>query len=856
MKRKGLLAACAFAVFCVGAYPSVELNANWTFTREDPAGAKAPTLEEMSAILDFMGRELATTRTPPPVRADVPDFAYAHADFDAAAWKTVRVPHDFGVDESFSITNAFYDAYLRGIGVGWYRKRVRIEGDMLKVLKSGGKVFFESNGAMSFAMVWINGSFVGGWPYGYTPFRCDLTPHLKADGENLLAVRVHNLPDSSRWYTGAGLYRKCRLVAYPADHIIPGTLFIRTPEVTRDYATVKITYEMSKRGRQEKSFRVKNPRLWDIDDPYLYTVDVEGERVRYGIRMIGFYPDERGFQLNGRRVQLQGVCLHHDFGVLGAAYNHATMKRRLLLLKEAGVNAIRSSHNQSDPDLLDLCDELGLLFKNEHLDQWSMKKHGNDYHRLFDRWAERDLRAFMRCDRNHPCVILWSLGNEITESHRDLPLYTKNARFLNRIAHEEDTTRPTCCANDSQRGVDTNDYVRVTDVFGYNYQPSRYKWFRENHPEVPVFGSEVICLGSTRGEYFFPVQTNYLHSVKREANEKVTSYGFQATGYDLQGFWTPDCEWKFEDSEPSYMGGFTWSGIDYLGGPGNSMQRRKKPNYLDPKRQKKALEEVKQYGYCLSGPHGCTAGFIDTAGFKKDRFYLYQARWRPDLPMAHVLPHWNWTDAACEDGTIGRVGKKTPVFVYTSGDEVELFVNGKPQGRIKAKPFEYRFMFMDVVYEPGVVTAVAYKNGKEWARGTVKTTGPAAKISLEPEKTERAWWGGEKAAIVSDGEEIVCVTLAVRDAEGLLVPNAKNAVKLAIEGPGEIVASDNGDETDFEDFKGMERHVFNGYLSVMIRAKEGAAGKITLKATGPGLKEAETDIEAVRKQGHSALRPS
>jgi beta-galactosidase len=282
---------------------------------------------------------------------------------------------------------------------------------------------------------------------------------------------------------------------------------------------VKITYEMSKRGRRRSPPRKESAPL-DIDDPYLYTVDVEGERVRYGIRMIGFYPDERGFQLNGRRVQLQGVCLHHDFGVLGAAYNHATMKRRLLLLKEAGVNAIRSSHNQSDPDLLDLCDELGLLFKNEHVDQWSMKKHGNDYHRLFDRWAERDLRAFMRCDRNHPCVILWSLGNEITESHRDLPLYTKNARFLNRIAHEEDTTRPTCCANDSQRGVDTNDYVRVTDVFGYNYQPVPLQVVPREPSRSAGFRQRSHLSGLDARRVLLPVQTNYLHSVKREANER------------------------------------------------------------------------------------------------------------------------------------------------------------------------------------------------------------------------------------------------------------------------------------------------------------------------------------------------
>lgn len=846
MKLFAMLAMCPAVAFAVapsvpgetadrGVAPcGIVLKSGWRFTRGDPEGAETLTLEDMSDILDWPLS--ASWRKVPRSgsRISPPDYACAREDFDDAGWKPVRVPHDFGVDDSFDIDNAFYDAYLRPVGIGWYRCRFEVRGDATgarrivasggaeTALPKGGRLNFESDGAMSFAFVWVNGRFVGGWPYGYTPFECDLTDNLK-DGVNVLAVRVHNLPDSSRWYTGGGLYRHCRLVAYAEDHVEPRSVFITTPEVTAKRARVHVRYRMSKGGAKEFSFAVDSPRLWDVEDPHLYTVEVEGRPYRYGIRTISCHPDERGFLLNGRRVQLKGVCLHHDFGVLGAAYSHASMKRRLLKLKEAGVNAIRSSHNQSDPDVLDLCDELGLLFMDECFDQWSKPKHMNDYWRLFDRWAERDLRAWIGSDRNHPCVIMWSLGNEIVESHSNLPLYIENARRLNRWAHQEDPTRPTCCANDSVKGVDESEYVRVTDVMGYNYRPDRYRWFRRNHPEVPVFGSEVVCLVSTRGEYFFPVDLGYLHDQSRSAFQKIVSWDFHATGYDLQGVWTPDEEWKAEDSEPSVMGGFTWSGFDYLGGPWDTLARRKKPNFSDPEAQRKALAEVEREGYCRSGRHSCNTGFFDLAGFRKDRFYLYQARWCPNRKVCHLLPHWNWPE---------REGAVTPVMLYATGDEAELFVNGVSQGRQKRELHQCRFAWTNVVYHAGEIRAVTFRKGRPWAEETVRTTGPAAKFAVEP----------EVSSVANDGEDLAYVTVSVRDESGLVVPRTRNRVRLELEGPGEIVASQNGDETDFEDFHSMDRHVFNGYLSVIVRANPGARGKLTLKVSSPDLSAAACDI--------------
>ena len=628
-----------------GAVEKVPLKSGWKFVKaDDPAIAVdhancSNEIRRLSAILD---------------RADRGDLSGAPATdwckvaFDDSAWSDVRVPHDWGMAKPYDPDLPYGDGFLDVTGVGWYRKAF----DLGVRTEACRKVLFECDGAMSYSLVWINGHFVGGWPYGYTRFRLDLTPYVNFGGRNVLAIRCHNMPPSSRWYAGGGLYRNCRLLLCPEDHVVPGSVFITTPEVTRERARVCVRYEMSRSGRRERSFVVENPRLWDIDDPHLYEVDVEGNAYRYGIRTLSFNADERRFQLNGRTVPLNGVSMHHDFGVLGAAWNRTAQRLRLLKFKEAGVTAIRSSHNPPDEELLDLCDELGLLVKDEVFDEWRMigdagkRKFG--YTNIFDTWHERDVRAWIRVDRNHPSVILYSLGNEIC----DLKPWTKNLaggiatmRRLVRIAAEEDPTRPATNANNCPENY-TNGYPQVSAVMGMNYFSWQSPAFRRLYPDVPYFYTESICMGSTRGYYRFPVILRYAN--KNEIRDmKVSSYCWDGAGWNGKvdaKTWAvpPDVQWFWMDKAGGAMGEFIWTGADYLGGPYWCDDLRKNPNFTDPARQRQALEEVKAFGMTRTALHSCNTGFIDQANFEKDAFYLFQSRWLPEKPMAHILPHWNW----------------------------------------------------------------------------------------------------------------------------------------------------------------------------------------------------------------------
>ena len=472
-----MFAAMAAGMMASAAIEKVPLKTGWKFTKaDDPAivvdhANYSNEIRRLSSILD---------RAYKGDFAGAPKTDWCRPDFDDSAWTDVRVPHDWGVMKPYDPDLPYGDGFLDVSGIGWYRKEFQVSGSKLKVegnavdVPKGGKVFFECDGAMSYSMVWINGRFVGGWPYGYTRFRLDLTPYVNAGGRNVLAIRCHNIPHSSRWYSGGGLYRNCRLLVCPADYVIPGSVFITTPEITRVYARVRVRYEMSKSGKKDYSFKVEDPHLWDVDDPYLYSVDVEGNAYRYGIRTISFNADERRFQLNGRTVPLNGVSMHHDFGVLGAAWNRTAQKIRLLKFKEAGVNAIRSSHNPPDEGLLELCDELGILVKDEVFDEWrklgSAGKRKFGYTNIFDTWHERDVRSWVRVDRNHPSVILYSLGNEICDLQpraKDLVGGIETMRELVRITAQEDPTRPACNGNNSTVNF-TNHYPTVAAVMGCN----------------------------------------------------------------------------------------------------------------------------------------------------------------------------------------------------------------------------------------------------------------------------------------------------------------------------------------------------------------------------------------------------
>ena len=819
MKTGGILlavAACMAGDDVQASTEKVPLADGWRFVKgDDPSSPDNLTQGEMSLILDAVNRKEFC-------QWNRPTFAWASPDFDDSSWKSVRVPHDWGVEKSFNASLPYGDAYLDVTGVGWYRCEFGVKsselivGDASVSIPKNGHVYFECDGAMSYAMFNLNGKFLGGWPYGYTRWRVDLTKEL-VSGRNVIAIRCHNLRDSSRWYTGGGLYRRCRLLVCPEDHVIPGSVFISTPEVTKTRAMVRVSYEMSKSGRRERSFTVENPRLWDIDDPYLYELDVEGDKYKYGIRTISFHADGRRFMLNGRTVPLNGVSMHHDFGVLGAAWNRTAQERRLREFREAGVNAIRSSHNPPDEGLLELCDEMGLLFKDEVFDEWwigARDKRSNGYAHLFGLWSERDVRAWVQTDRNHPCVIMYSVGNEIVDGYpefgRTTEEFAADARRLARFVAEGDPTRPAVNANNNKVNF-TNDFPRALPLLGCNYYSWQYGELRKHHPNVPFFASESICMSSTRGEFTFPVRRRWPKTSEVQ-NKCNSSYCWEAGGWTKLGEgWAcpPDVQWHYMDAEPSCMGEFVWTGIDYLGGP--------------------------YWCEAWKAPlHTCNVGFLDSAGFRKDAFWLFQSRWRPDLPMAHILPHWNWK---------GREGEVTPVYVFTSGDEGELFLNGRSLGRRRKNPSvwheAYRLCWDDVIYEPGELRVVVYRAGREWTRDAVQTTGPAARLELK----------SEKSVIAADGDDLAFVNVSVRDGEGRVVPRIETEVTFCVEGPGEIVATDNGDERDFSDFHKPVRRVLNGWAQVIVRAHRGAKGEIVVRATAEGLESSVAKVVVVDGKG-------
>ena len=803
----------------------VRLATDWRFSREEePWRTREFQIENM--------RDWAAMRNLPVFEPGA-DHPFAKPGFDDSAWREVRVPHDFGIELAFSPELPHLLGCLRTTGVGWYRLKFNVEGEEVRVgeqnilMPKDGKVFFACDGAMAYPLVWINGRFAGGWCYGYTPFRIDLTPWIKADGTNVLAVRTFNPPESSRWYTGAGLYRDCRLVVEPADHVVYGSVAITTPVVTPTQATVRVTWEMSRSGKKERTFTVVNPRLWDIDDPYLYMTDVEGTPCRYGIRTLGFFPDARGFQLNGRRVQIRGMCLHHDFGAVGAAWNRSAAKRRLAKLKAMGANAIRMSHNTPAPQLLDLCDEMGFLVMNEVFDQWEMAKNPNDYWKLFPDWHEKDLRAWVRSGRNHPSVVIWGIGNEIVESRRQKELWPAFIRLCDRlraIVREEDATRPVCAAADNAAVALSSDAPNHLDLWGANYKAKYYARFHAKFPAIPLFGSETMCILSTRGEYFFPA--------RREdgATHKSPYLDFHASSYGWSGDYPADEEWFRQDETPCVMGDFTWTGFDYLGGPYSMAKVRKAPRYSDPARQAAAAEDIRRDGVCRDNMHSCPTGVFDAAGFPKDLFWLYLSKWRPDIPCAHILPHWNWPE---------REGQTTPVYVYSSGDEVELFLNGVSQGRRTREKGLWRFTWPEIAYQPGELRAVAYRNGAKWREETIRTTGRPTRLALAP----------EQESIASDGETYGFVTCRVTDADGNMVPRTRTPVTIEVTGDGEFVAADNGDESDFTWYRSPVRKAFNGCLSIVVRAKKNATGTITVRVASDGLVPAEATVKVAAGGG-------
>ena len=777
--------------------------------------------------------------------------------FDDSSWRQLNLPHDWAIEGPFKSEYAGQTGKLLYWGDSYYRKHFTVP-----AADQGKQFYLDVDGAMSHATVWLNGQTVGGWPYGYASWRVDLTPFIKAGADNVLTIHLANPPDSARWYPGAGIYRNVWLVKTAPVHVGQWGVCITTPKITEDSATVNLqvtidnsSAEMADVNIATKIFEsdaagqptgkavasvapvsikvitnatetliatVSKPKLWDVKNPHRYvsvtTVEQNGKVVDtytqpFGIRTIQFTADN-GFLLNGEHVKINGVCNHHDLGALGAAINVRAMERQIELLQEIGCNAIRTSHNPPAPELLDLCDRMGMLVMVEAFDSWTKGKRKNDYSTLFPEWHEKDLRALVRRDRNHPSVILWSIGNELHPEQYTQAGF-KVAGELTAIVHSEDTTRPVTAACSDARAA-TNGFQKELDVLGCNYKPEKYGEFRAANPALPIIGSETASAYSSRGEYFFPV------TPKKEDG----MVNFQISSYDaFSPSWGSRAEAEFKGQEmfPFIAGEFVWTGFDYLGEPTPyNKDITILLNASNPREKARLQKELNELGKVDIPSRSSYFGIFDLAGFRKDRFYIYQSQWRPDFPMAHILPHWNWPE---------RVGEVTPVHVYTSGDEAELFLNGQSLGRKKKSQYEYRLRWDDVIYQPGELKVVAYKNGKEWAQDIVKTTGPAAQVSLRP----------DRAVLRADGLDLSYVTVTIADKDGTLVPRTKNHIKFEISGPGKILAVDNGDATSFESFQASERNAFNGLALVIVQSTK-EAGSIVLKAASPGLKFGEIVI--------------
>lgn len=794
-------------------------------------------------------------------RINEPLFAPYESSFSDEEWENLDLPHDWAIKGPFRQDLEGYTGKLPWKGIGWYRKHFYVEkSDREKMF------YLDFDGAMANAEVWLNGEKIGERPYGYSSFRVNLTPALKFGQENILAVRLDTEKWGSRWYPGAGIYRHVRMVKTHPVHIDHWGIYVKTPYVSKEKSIASVSVDL--KNNLEKVFSVKYsvriykkenndskervhvassdlislriqpnsivndsvalrvmyPELWDIDNPQLYVakVSVFDRRNRlidetetdFGFRTIEFSHDD-GFMLNGCKVKIQGVCMHHDLGALGAAVNSSAIRRQFSILKEMGCNAVRTSHNPPAPEIPAIADEMGILLMEEAFDCWEHGKKENDYSFIYAKWHKQDLEDLVKRDRNHPSIIMWSTGNEVYEQYYP---ETGTARHLTEIVHKIDNTRPVTFGASYPKKSAMNGTEYQVDVHGMNYAvgvyggPDFYGEFlnKPGHEHLVGYASESSSTMSSRGEYF--------------------PTGFHVSSYDLQEpGWggLPDWEFAALDKYQAICGEFVWTGFDYLGEPtpfnsDNSvlLNHAASENRNLIEEEKRKFEEMEKKRPTSRSSY---FGIVDLAGFPKDRFYLYQSRWRPDYPMVHILPHWNWKE---------RVGKKTPVFVYSSGDEVELFLNGKSLGKKRKGEFEYRFRWEDVLYEPGELKAVAYKNGVYWAEKKIETTGEPYQLNLST----------DKKSISRDGKDLMFVTVRILDKEGRFVPTASNLINCSVEGGGEIVATDNGDPTCHTIFSDPSRCAFNGLLLVIVKAIPDNDFPIVLKVHSEGIKSADIVI--------------
>ena len=833
----------------------ININRDWRYQIDDPDGVGAalhysrlkPYLLPCANDFIIFGKRYQRPEGNPGE-----NIAYVKSDFDDSEWRHLNLPHDWAIECPFNIDYNGSTGKLPYWGIRWYRKTLELSQD-----DAGKQIYLDIDGAMSYASVWCNGQYVGGWPYGYASFRLDLTPYIKAGQKNVLAIRLDNPDDTSRWYPGSGIYRNVWLVKTSFVHVEQWGTFVRNQQVDSEIAVMEMgvnienhagkdvqvklqtsVYLQGKDGRPvgeevtqsmtkdiaikkdswssaRFQFKVDKPKLWDIDTPNCYVAvsrvfmdgkEMDSYETPFGIRTIEFTHDQ-GFMLNGQKVAIKGVCMHHDLGALGAAFNEVAAERQLRIMKEMGANAIRTSHNPPAPELVALCDRMGLMMQLELADTWQKGKRKNDYNLLFDDWSEADMRSLVRHYRNHPSVIMWSIGNEMPDQTTDQGVII--ARNLTAYCHDEDPTRPTSLGCNKRDAV-FRDIVNQVDIFGLNYFHKTYPVFKEQNPTRRYHASETSSATSSRGEYFFPVTT--------DVNDSRS--GFQLSSYDMTTIgWgcAPEVQFKMNEEYPFMSGEFVWTGFDYLGEPTPyNKDLTNLLNFSDPNELEKARKELEELGKIKTPSRSSYFGIVDLCGFPKDRYYNYKSYWRPDVPTVHILPHWNWQE---------RIGEITPVHIYTSGDAVELFLNGKSLGR-REKVHSYdRLTWDDVRYEPGSLKAIAYKNGQKWAEELVETTGKPAALQVTAEKTE----------LKNDGTDLSFIRVAVVDSQGRVVPRSKNHLKFSVTGPAEIIATDNGDATSLLPFQLSERDAYNGLALVILRSQYMKQGKVVLTVESKGL---------------------
>ncbi|MEP4076706.1 glycoside hydrolase family 2 TIM barrel-domain containing protein [Haloferula sp.] len=774
------------------------------------------------------------------------------SSFDHSAWRALDLPHDWSIEGPYDKDNpsGASGGYLPS-GIGWYRKTF-----VVPPRSDDKMVAIEFDGIYRNGEVWINGHRLGMRPFGYLGFEYDLTPYLDREGENLIAVRVDNSQQpGSRWYTGSGIYRHVWLKVTDRLRVAHWGTQVTTPSISEKEATVRIqstlkndhgsgrkvnvsqsildsngkslvsvsqSIEVAKGAEKvlDQTLKLPKPELWSPDSPSLYTVRTEihldGELTdRYmsplGIREVVFDP-KRGVILNGKEIIMKGVCNHHDLGPLGAALWDDAIERRLRMLKEMGCNAIRTAHNPSSSELLKLCDELGFLVVNETFDEWrrgwafedgklvaSKENKGKarfGYNRIFDDWAERDLTDHVRRDRNHPSVIMWSVGNEVPEAQKHGELET--LKWLRKLCHSLDPSRPMTVGCNFIAGANESGFTELMDLVGYNGGGGSCFQYEEDHlryPERFIYASEVPHSLQTRGEY--RTRSKY-REPKHQPPHLTEKELFQEThpryesSYDNAGVRISARDsWRLTKTLPYVGGEFRWTGFDYLGESGGW------PRVLG------------------------NFGIIDLCNFPKDTYYFYQSQWT-DEAMVHLLPHWTWP---------GRDGVSIPVWCYTNCDSVELFLNDESLGRREFTEKNDMHLEWLVPYEKGRLKAVAVRDGKVVATSEVVTAGAPARVSLSV----------DQSALDAGCNDLSYVTIRIEDEDGNFVPKAATSVNLELEGPGRLVAVGNGDPLSHQSFQGDAITTFNGLALAILTSTEGA-GDITLKASAEGLPTQEVTI--------------